>query len=104
MVVQSVAWTTMLAENLLHESPATALERTFDGKHPCRICKAIAARKKDGRKNELPGKSRRLEYPANRVEIGFRGPPVQAFPEVADQQAEARLPAPPCPPPRHFRA
>src|SRR5690349_4015791 len=42
LVLQSVAWTTMLASNLRTSSLGEALERTFDGRHPCRLCRQIA--------------------------------------------------------------
>lgn len=46
LVLQSVAWGTMLVENVETSSLSAALEKTFDGKHPCVICKSIAAAKK----------------------------------------------------------
>ena len=45
-LLQSVAWTNMLADNLRTESFAEAVSKTFDGKHPCPLCKAIKAGKK----------------------------------------------------------
>ena len=45
---QTVAWTNMLAENLRTESLGAALANTFDGEHPCAMCKAI----KQGRAEE----------------------------------------------------
>jgi hypothetical protein len=39
---QSLAWTSMLAENLRRDSLAQAVTHTFEGWHPCSICKAIA--------------------------------------------------------------
>ena len=47
----------MLAENLQTSSLHNALERTFDGKHPCCLCKQIAVnqtiRKKIGRATRI---------------------------------------------------
>ena len=51
-VLQTVAWTTMLADNLHSSSLPEALVKTFDGKHPCRLCKTIAAGKKSEKKSE----------------------------------------------------
>jgi hypothetical protein len=45
VVLQSVAWTTMLIDRTQSSSFVTALRTTFDGKHPCRICKAVSAGK-----------------------------------------------------------
>jgi hypothetical protein len=40
-VLQTIAWAGMLASNLKTESVNTALSKTFDGEHPCCMCKAI---------------------------------------------------------------
>jgi len=45
-LLQTVAWTTMLADNLHSNSFQYAVAKTFDGHHPCPICQAIAAGKK----------------------------------------------------------
>jgi hypothetical protein len=50
--LQSVAWVSMLVEYSQHASVATAIAQTFDGQHPCTLCKQILASqtapKKDG--------------------------------------------------------
>ena len=43
--LQTVAWTTMLANNLRTEFVTKAVSNTFDGEHPCPLCKALAAAK-----------------------------------------------------------
>jgi len=48
--LQSVAWTRMLAVNVRHSSVVVALEKTFDGRHPCRLCKSIASAKQKEKK------------------------------------------------------
>ena len=62
-VLQTVAWTKMLADNLHSGSFQAAVEKTFDGKHLCPICKAIAAGKKSEPKTEFPAQSQRMEFP-----------------------------------------
>lgn len=61
--LQTVAWTTMFANNLHNGSFAQAVTRTFDGKHPCPLCKAIAAAKKSEKKTEFSFQSQKLEFP-----------------------------------------
>lgn len=39
--LQSTAWTLMLIENAKKESLAQALAKTFDGAHPCSLCRGI---------------------------------------------------------------
>jgi len=44
-LLQSVAWTRMFVDYSRTASISTALEQTFDGKHPCRLCKMIQKEK-----------------------------------------------------------
>jgi hypothetical protein len=49
-ILQGVAWTNMVRDFAKTESIGTALEKTFDGQHPCTLCKKITetgAGKKD---------------------------------------------------------
>ena len=43
VVLQTAAWTGMLISRSLNVSVAEALDSTFDGQHPCRICEAISS-------------------------------------------------------------
>jgi len=45
VVLQSFAWVTMLVENAETAPLSVAVEKTFDGQHPCAICKSIASAK-----------------------------------------------------------
>ena len=47
-LLQSVAWMGMLVNYTHNSSFVEAVEKTFDGKHPCAICKAV----KEGKKCE----------------------------------------------------
>jgi hypothetical protein len=62
-LLQTVAWTTMLADNLQSNSFQVAAEKTFDGNHPCDICKAIAAGKQSEKKSDFSLQSQKLEFP-----------------------------------------
>ena len=61
--LQTVAWTTMLADNLHSGSFCSAVTKTFDGRHPCPLCKAIAAGKQSEKKSEFSFRSQKLEFP-----------------------------------------
>jgi hypothetical protein len=50
--LQSAAWIGMLASNLQTASFHEAWTRTFDGKHPCRLCKLVSEGKKSEQKQE----------------------------------------------------
>src|SRR6516164_7822687 len=60
--LQTVAWTNMLANNLRHDSFAEAVSKTFDGEHPCCLCKAIAAAKKSAKKSEAMSSVLKMEF------------------------------------------
>ena len=61
--LQSLAWTSMLADNLLRDSLAQAVIHTFDGQHPCLLCKAIADGKKSEKKTDYAPYFKTLEFP-----------------------------------------
>lgn len=44
-VLQGVAWANMLRENVRTGSVTAAVEKTFDGKHLCPMCKKLAAQR-----------------------------------------------------------
>ncbi|NBZ95740.1 MAG: hypothetical protein EBR40_04830 [Proteobacteria bacterium] len=44
-VLQGVAWATMIRDYSRTGSVTAAVEKTFDGKHPCAMCKKIAAQR-----------------------------------------------------------
>jgi hypothetical protein len=48
VLLQSVAWATMLANNLQSTGVVEAVSNTFDGQHPCSLCLAI----QEGRASE----------------------------------------------------
>ena len=101
--LQTVAWTAMLARNLRSESLAGACTKTFDGKHPCRLCKAVAAGKKSEKKSALSSVPK-LEFPpAAEAFVLVAPPPFRPLPQ-ANALPAARGQKPPTPPPRCFFA
>lgn len=100
-LLQTVAWAGMLATNLQRTTVVQAVSETFDGEHPCALCKGIAAGKKSEQKPDAP------EFKTKKPELagvtgGFQfcaptafwlaGAPVQFFASLST--------APPVPPPR----
>ena len=73
-VLQSVAWTTMLADNLRTQSLTEAVTHTFDGNHPCCLCKAIAAGRKSEQKKEFTAPLQKLEFHAGQRKLCFDCP------------------------------
>jgi hypothetical protein len=97
---QSLAWTSMLAGNLRRDSLAQAVLHTFDGQHPCQLCKAIADGKKSERKSDWTPCFKTLEFPPATADLLLTVPASFASPSRADLFARTLSETPPTPPPR----
>ena len=102
MLLQSVAWTTMLADNLRTHSFSESVARTFDGKHTCPICRAVAAGKKSEKQNEFTLKMQKLEFPPVKENPALFAPSDFQLLPLPDSFAESFIPQPLTPPPRGF--
>jgi hypothetical protein len=98
--LQSVAWTTMLADNLRAHSLAEAVKQTFDGQHPCCLCKAIAAAKKSGKKKEFILQTQKLEFPPSPENVVLVAPSGFQLSPPTNKFAESLTQRPQTPPPR----
>jgi hypothetical protein len=100
VVLQTVAWTSMLMENARTETLSTALVRTFDGSKPCSLCLAVKTGREHEDKQELPSLVVKLEAVlAPAVQIP---PPLvtdRLFFSVVQSDREVSF-APTSPPPR----
>jgi len=103
-LLQSAAWAAMLADNLRSNSLGDAVQRTFDGKHPCPLCQQIAAGKKSEKKPEFPGQLKKLEFLAATPRFVFLQPARACEPARAEAALKSLLRAPPTPPPRAARS
>ena len=102
-LLQTVAWTRMLATNLETDSLGAALAKTFDGQHPCCMCKAISAGKKSEKKKEFTSAGKQLEFIADLRKFVFVAPShFQLQPEARCSFSQTAQ-RPPTPPPR-FRS
>jgi len=99
-LLQSVAWTTMLADNLRVHSLSEAVVRTFDGKYPCPICRAIATGKQSERKNEFTLKIQKLEFPPVKANFVLIAPSHFQLLPPANFFSESLTQKPLTPPPR----
>jgi hypothetical protein len=98
--LQSVAWATMLAHNICTQSVPEAINHTFDGQHPCCLCKAIAAGKKSQKKPEAVSVNLKLEFPPVAEQFALFAPKASAdFPRF-NVFAPSFFRKPPVPPPR----
>jgi hypothetical protein len=100
--LQTVAWTTMLADNLCTKSVSEAVSQTFDGKHLCPLCRAIAAAKKSEKRSEAVSAASKMEFPPVAGRFAFIAPPPVSALSLAPLFAESSFPKPMLPPPRGF--
>jgi hypothetical protein len=71
---QTVAWTSMLANNLRTRSLTESVTRTFDGHYPCPLCRAIAEGKKSEKKTAVLTSSQKMEFPPLKETMAFIQP------------------------------
>lgn len=102
LVFQSVAWTTMFAENLHTTSLEHAVALTFDGKHPCCLCKEIAKGKQSEKKSDLQVESKKLEYSYTNFEFVFCPPSEFYEVRAVNETAKLLTHTPPVPPPKEL--
>ena len=98
--LQSVAWTRMLAENLRTASFIDAVSRTFDGQHPCTLCKIIASAKKSEKRMECPQPVAKLEFPLTTQSVLLIAPTRSQLVPLDNEFVESLSQQPPTPPPR----
>jgi hypothetical protein len=99
--LQTVAWTTMIAANLSSEQSLTeAVSETFDGRHLCPLCRAIAAAKKSEQKKEFAAATLKLEFPPVAEKFLLVAPKAYPAYTAVDTFADSSFPRPPVPPPR----
>ena len=98
--LQTLAWAGMFVGNLTTSSVSAALQRTFDGEHPCALCQAIAAGKKSGKKSDKLLPLKKLEGLTQAVAMVVYPPGSFSQAEAKEVIPELLTPAPPTPPPR----
>jgi hypothetical protein len=101
-LLQTVAWTTMLADNLHSSSFQVAVTETFDGNHPCDICKAIAAGKQSEKKTEFSFQTQKLEFPPLNEDFVLIAPSQFRLLPLENFSAKSLAEKPPLQPPRGF--
>jgi len=101
--LQTVAWTTMLAVNLSSQQSLTeAVTETFDGKHLCPLCRAIAAAKQAEKKNDFLAFKMKFEFPPVAKTFVLLAPSMFKAFQADDLFADCLTGKPPLPPPRSF--
>ena len=99
-VLQSVAWVGMTISYAKEASLSDAIKMTFDGQHPCKLCKVVEQGKKAERKQATLKAETKLDFFCLRA-LAFLLPtrPLTLVNSVDDAALHRALP-PPTPPPR----
>jgi hypothetical protein len=100
--LQSVAWVGMVVNYSHDGSFGEALQKTFDGKHPCYLCKAIAEGKKSEKKPDSGPVAKKFECSYSRTIFVFCAPMQFWETCVLDERADSANAPPPVPPPKNF--
>src|SRR6266536_2834431 len=100
--LQSVAWVTMVAGYSQSEPLKEALVKTFDGKHPCPICKFVATGKKSEQKHETQKLLTKLDFFLSSSAVRLLPPARVPLPFARIRSADACRESPPTPPPRNL--
>ena len=103
VMLQSVAWATMLADHARTEPLPIAIEKTFDGRHPCALCKQIARGRQTEGKKDQQNDLKKLEFFNQSIVFIIQAP--SHFVTLEESSAAFPLLAnsPPVPPPRNLR-
>ncbi len=102
LTLQMVAWTGMFVSFSRTDSVVSALVKTFDGKHTCRLCLAVGEGRRAERKSEESAPVRRLEFThvATAASAPILLPPAPDLFPCPPSIPPDRSEAPPVPPPR----
>lgn len=99
-LLQSAAWVGMAVSYSQSDSFTTALKKTFDGNHPCNLCKMVKAGKASEKKRDLQKLDVKFEFTFAAGTSGLFPPrPIRHFIHFTER-ASARSDAPVPPPPR----
>jgi hypothetical protein len=61
-ILQSAAWVGMVVKYSEEGSFKEAVEKTFDGKHPCKLCKLVREAKDSEKKSEAQVDLKKLDF------------------------------------------
>jgi hypothetical protein len=94
-ILQSVAWVGMVVSYSQNSTLQEALVKTFDGKHPCRVCKVVAKEKQAEQKQVLLKVETKLDFCLVHASAWLHAPPpFDVFPSESDS-GKARFESPP---------
>jgi hypothetical protein len=104
VLLQSVAWTGMFFRYASEGNTVEALEKTFDGRHPCALCHTVrAGRQEQDQPTYQFERAPELNIPPKRAQLPEAPTEPPQAPSYLVQYYRYSRPAPPTPPPRLWR-
>jgi len=97
-VLQSVAWMGMAVSYAKNGSVSEAISKTFDGKHPCKLCNLVKKGKQSESKQEAQLDLKKLDALGSSQTTFFFPAPSRPF-YSSSETARLRTESPPTPPP-----
>jgi len=99
-LLQSVAWASMIVDYSRNATLTVAVEKTFDGQHPCSICHQIQKGRQSEKKGETVQLIKKIELFDQRIAEFVYSPVHSVPPGCFVVMADARSHPPSVPPPR----
>ena len=99
-LLQSVAWVGMVVSYSQAAPLAEALTKTFDGQHPCALCKKISEGKQAEKQSDTLLLLKKLDGVNQRCAFVFAAPQHFWLLAKSDLHYTPSRPSPPVPPPR----
>ncbi len=98
--LQSIAWVGMMFKYSQGATVSEAMAKTFDGNHPCALCKAVAQGKTSEKKSDSVTPEKKFEFAYAGAVFVFSAP--TAFWQVGqlDPRFDSLDHTPPSPPPK----
>lgn len=101
-ILQSVAWMRMAVTFSQDASLAEALVKTFDGKHPCDLCKLVQQGKKSEQRQDSQKSQTKIDVFLVSGQESLSAPLMEPLPRLIDRLPDLSSQPPPSPPPRRL--
>jgi hypothetical protein len=101
-LLQSVAWLGMVVSYSQDQSLGAAMVKTFDGNHPCALCKEIAKGRQSEKRPESATALKKFEFSYSVAAFVFAAPSQYWEIRWPQEWCAVRAQAPPVPPPRQL--
>jgi hypothetical protein len=99
-VLQAAAWVGMIVSYSQDSSLGDAMEKTFSGKAPCKLCKAVAEGKQTEQSSETFQSTKKLDLLGGAPAMALHSPVVRSLSLLPSAGWSARADLPSLPPPR----